>query len=71
MRAFIALDIPEAVRNELLRLTDILKKEAADVKWVRAENLHLTLRFIGDVPEEKITFISDILKAVCAAQQPF
>jgi 2'-5' RNA ligase len=49
-RLFIALTLPEAVREMLATLAQPLR----GVNWTRPEQLHLTLRFLGDVPQEKI-----------------
>ena len=47
LRCFIAIDIPDRIRQETGALTDNLKKYDADVKWIPPENLHLTLKFLG------------------------
>ena len=54
MRLFVALEIPSAVRNHLAALIGELRKAEADAskdraRWVRPENLHVTLKFIGHV----------------------
>ena len=54
IRSFFAISLPETWREELSRLQDRLKKIRADVKWVRPESVHLTLKFLGDVPEETL-----------------
>jgi len=46
MRLFVALELPEEVKDRLASLTGGLP----GVRWVRPENYHLTLRFIGEVP---------------------
>lgn len=46
MRLFVALELPEDVKDRLASLTGGLP----GVRWVRPENYHLTLRFIGEVP---------------------
>ena len=65
MRLFIACYIPGNVKNEILKHQNILKKSGADVRWVRLENLHLTMKFLGEVEENRIREISEGLsKAV-------
>jgi 2'-5' RNA ligase len=49
-RLFVALSLPEPVRAALVALAQPLP----GVVWTRAEQLHVTLRFLGDVPEERI-----------------
>ena len=52
MRAFLAFEVAEAVTVRLLAAEQELKKTGADVGIVGRENLHFTVRFLGDVPEE-------------------
>ena len=48
MRLFVALDIPDAVRQAIAGYVDDLRRVAPDAKWVRAESYHVTLKFIGE-----------------------
>lgn len=59
-RLFVALALPGPVRDELTKLATPL----AGVTWTRLEQLHLTLRFLGDVPEEKIESVTTHLATV-------
>ena len=54
IRSFFAINLPETWCRELSRLQDRLKKTRADVKWVRPESVHLTLKFLGNVPEQTL-----------------
>jgi 2'-5' RNA ligase len=47
-RAFIAIDLPESVRSFLSEAQEALKSYGFGVKWVRPQNIHLTLKFLGD-----------------------
>jgi 2'-5' RNA ligase len=76
-RIFIAINLPEEVKEEL----DKLGKEISDYfpsevnggmfRWVKKENLHITLLFIGSVREEEIPKICQIVKSVAQTQKPF
>ena len=59
-RLFVAVALPEPVRAALVALAQPLQ----GVTWTRPEQLHLTLRFLGDVPEEKIEAIETHLGGV-------
>jgi 2'-5' RNA ligase len=48
MRLFVALDIDEAIRQKISRFMDGVREFAPDVRWVNAESLHVTLKFIGE-----------------------
>lgn len=64
MRLFVALEIPEAVRHALADLMTKLRATAPGARWVRAEGMHLTLKFIGHVPQEKLEPIREALGAI-------
>ena len=64
MRLFVAVDIPEDVRGALADAAAKLKAVAPDARWVRPESLHLTVKFIGHEPPEKLEAIKAALTAV-------
>jgi RNA 2',3'-cyclic 3'-phosphodiesterase len=55
MRLFVALEIPSAVRENLAALLESLRAVSPQTRWVRPQNLHVTLKFMGEVPETKLT----------------
>lgn len=61
MRLFVALDIPEAVRVALAKLRDRVKETCPSARWVRLEGVHITLKFIGEVPTEQVEGIRQAL----------
>ena len=52
-RAFIAVDLPETVRGFLAEIQEALKLHGMPIKWVRPQNIHLTLKFLGDTNTAK------------------
>ena len=68
MRLFIALEIPVAVRENLAALLKSLQAISPETGWVRPENLHLTLKFMGEVPETKLAAIRSALAGVRSDQ---
>jgi 2'-5' RNA ligase len=66
VRLFVALEIRTAVRENLAALIRELRAIAPQAKWVRAENLHVTLKFIGEVPNTKLEAIRTALANVCS-----
>ena len=64
MRLFVALDIPENVRSALAALVNRLRAACPDARWVRVEGVHVTLKFIGEVPNEKVDAIKTALASV-------
>jgi 2'-5' RNA ligase len=61
MRCFVAVALPPEVRGHLVRVQDILRRSDPDVKWVEAENLHLSLKFLGDVDDEPLARLKGML----------
>jgi RNA 2',3'-cyclic 3'-phosphodiesterase len=57
VRLFVALQIPGEVRARLASLINDLRPLAPTIKWVRTENLHLTLKFIGEAEAQRIETI--------------
>jgi len=53
-RAFLAVDPPDELRASIGRLQDRLKDLVPSVRWTRPEQLHVTLAFLGDVPNDAI-----------------
>jgi 2'-5' RNA ligase len=70
MRAFIAIELPPTVRESLVSLRDRFRKSDAAASWVKDDNLHLTLRFLGDVPEPDLARLSEYLAEKSAACAP-
>lgn len=63
MRLFTGIDLPEAVRERLERLL-IHLRPAAHLKWSPVYNLHLTLKFIGEWPEDKLDELQRALRSI-------
>jgi 2'-5' RNA ligase len=63
MRLFTALDLPADVIGNLEELLRRLKP-CAPIQWTRPENLHVTIKFIGEFPEERLGELKQALGAV-------
>ena len=64
MRVFIAIDFPDEVIKEVARVQDVLGNYKFIGKVTELENLHLTLKFLGEVDEEKVGKIRERLRGV-------
>ena len=64
MRVFIALDIDDAIRERIQRFMDGVRGFAPDARWVRAEALHVTLKFIGEKPADSVGQIKQALSGI-------
>jgi 2'-5' RNA ligase len=67
MRLFVALDIDDDVRGRIARFLDGVRGFAPDARWVRPESLHVTLKFIGEQPEDKVGQITRSLETTEAS----
>lgn len=59
LRLFIAMELSPEIQNQLSQIQKQLKSSGADVKWVKPENIHLTLKFLG---ETKTSLVENIEK---------
>ncbi len=54
MRAFIAIDLPEAVHAALAQVQESFRKTGLDARWTRPEGIHLTLKFLGQISDAQV-----------------
>ncbi|TEB07201.1 2'-5'-RNA ligase [Pelotomaculum schinkii] len=71
MRLFIAVNFPEEIKRTLGAFIRSLSQIPSDLKWVREENLHLTVQFLGNVPEEQVPAVSMALQKSVTGIAPF
>ncbi len=71
IRAFLAIDPPEEILQEIGRIQERLQRMIrGEVRWVRPEAIHLTLKFFGDIPEGAIADIAAVVEKAAAAAAP-
>ena len=73
IRTFVAIPLEEEMHRQLARLIDNLRESmpARAVRWVAPENIHLTLKFLGDVPPAQIDAITEALRRAASTATPF
>lgn len=71
MRTFIAIELPAQIKDHLASLQKILKKSEADVKWVEPANIHITLKFLGEIDEEQLKKIILIMDQISSNTRRF
>ena len=73
IRSFIAIELSQDVKDSLSRLQDRLKRQVPErsVRWVRPGGVHLTLKFLGDVPATRIASISQAVETACRGFSQF
>ncbi len=62
IRTFVAIELPDSVKEFLEGVSSRLKKCGADVKWVRINGIHLTLKFLGYVDTDLVPIIERDLR---------
>lgn len=71
MRCFISVHLSDEIRSSIQKVIDDLRPQSRAVRWVPAENLHLTLKFLGEVEEGMVDEIRRLLAAVCGKYGSF
>ena len=72
MRLFIAVTPPPEVRRAALEAVEAAARELGGaIRWTKQENVHLTLKFLGEVPDDTLEVLRDALREACSAHAPF
>lgn len=71
MRLFVAVNLPAAERRAAYEATAPLRAARLPVKWVGQDSIHVTLRFLGEVEQERVAPIAEALAASVRPARPF
>ncbi len=71
VRAFIAVPLPEEIREQVAALNRTLARQLPEVRWSHGENLHLTLKFFAAIEEESLEKIGEVMLSVGRFTPPF
>jgi 2'-5' RNA ligase len=72
IRAFLAIDPPEEILREIGRIQGRLQRLiGGELRWVRPEAIHLTLKFFGDISENAVADIAAVVEPAAAGAAPF
>lgn len=71
VRAFIAVEINDAIRAELADVQSVLEETNGHVSWVRPQNIHCTLVFLGDIFVNMVDLVATALNQATAGCKPF
>ena len=73
MRTFIAIEIPERLKQNLDRSIEMLRSDLEDrlIRWVRLESMHLTLNFLGEINQDQVRAIQELLVDVASRFSSF
>ena len=71
LRAFIALDLPEHLKRSFKDFQDSLKAEGLSFRWVSPQNLHVTLKFLGEINKDLLPLLDKSVSDVCRQSKSF
>ncbi len=71
IRSFLAFELPQDVKRIIREVSRAGKELPLDLRWVKPDNIHLTVVFMGNVSEDKVQPIGETVKEVCARFEPF
>jgi 2'-5' RNA ligase len=71
MRLFVAVELDEYVRSQLRDIQEGLRRSCDGVRWIPPVQLHVTLRFLGEVPDADVPALSDAVARGAADGAPF
>jgi len=71
MRAFIAVDTSIEIRQKIMRMIDTLKAESKGVRWVHPDRMHITMYFLGEVIEDDLQMIENVIQSSVENIHPF
>ena len=72
IRSFIAIELPEEVKKGLRRLQNELRlPEHNFVKWVSPDGIHLTLKFLGNIPSQRVAELTRVMEQASHGVSPF
>ncbi|MDD3345020.1 MAG: RNA 2',3'-cyclic phosphodiesterase [Candidatus Omnitrophica bacterium] len=71
MRAFIALNLPERIKESVSGIKQKLSPDIPGARWVKPGNLHLTLKFLGDISPLQLEKIKKTLPGICGLTPGF
>lgn len=71
IRSFLAVELPPHILSKIGEIQDRLRTSRADVRWVKVERIHLTLKFFGNIEEAQIADISSVMEEAAAQKSAF
>ena len=72
MRTFLAIEIEPYIKNKIEESQEIIAdSESSNIKFVEVENIHLTLKFFGEIDDDKLEQINDIINKSIKNKEPY
>ena len=71
IRTFIAFETPPSIREKISSIQSTLREADADVRWESEDKFHITIKFLGDVEEQRLPTVVSLTEQCCADCSPF
>jgi 2'-5' RNA ligase len=71
IRSFLAFELPADIKRVITEVSRTGGELPLNLRWAKRDNIHLTVVFMGNVPEEKIQSIGESVKKICTGTDPF
>ncbi len=71
MRLFVAIELDHPVRKALEKAQEPLRRRCDGVRWVDPSLMHITLRFLGDVQDDRLADVGEAVAAAASGSEPF
>src|SRR5205085_5310940 len=71
IRTFVCVEVPQGVKARVEALQRSLRRGDAPVSWVKRSNIHLTIKFLGDVAASRLDDVRRAVERACQTVSPF
>jgi 2'-5' RNA ligase len=71
VRSFLAFELPVEIKDIVSRVSNEMRRSPLDVRWIKVDNIHLTVIFIGNISADRLEDMAAAVKKVCHAYGPF
>ncbi|MFH2038931.1 MAG: RNA 2',3'-cyclic phosphodiesterase [Chloroflexota bacterium] len=73
IRSFVAIELPSTTQEEIIWRTTRLRElhPYPVIRWVKLGNIHLTLKFLGDITEKELAILANLIASEAAGEEPF
>jgi 2'-5' RNA ligase len=71
IRTFVCVEVPRTIKDRVEALQRSLKRDDAQVSWVKPANIHLTIKFLGDVPAHRVEAVRRCVERAAASLTEF
>lgn len=66
IRSFLAFELPEGIKKTVARISGEIRHSDLDARWVKPENIHLTVVFMGNIKSDELEFLGAEVEKVCS-----